>query len=324
MGSLDHCKYLFELAKDCGCDAVKLQKRNNRSLFTKAQFDEPYNSENSYGPTYGLHREALEFTYCQYFELKRHAKKLDIIFFATAFDFKSADFLEGLEMPAYKLCSADIVNTPLIEYIAEKEKPMILSTGGGTVEDIERAVNTLDVYSVDFALLHCVATYPNQAEELNLSFIKKLKGKYPFTIIGFSSHYDGIDAAVNAYHYGAQIIEQHFTDSHLNKGTDHPLSLQPDGMKELIHRLRQAHKMKGGGNCKIYDRGIGPLRKMAKSIHVTHTLDEGHIISGNDIVLKSPGVGLPPYEWDNVIGKKLLFLTSTADILDETKIEEDD
>ncbi len=325
MGKLDHCKYLFKLAKECGCDAVKLQKRNNRELFTKTLFNEPYNSENSYGDTYGWHREALEFTYYQYYELKEYAKILDIIFFATAFDFKSADFLEALDLPAFKLCSADIVNTPLIEYVAEKDKPIIISTGGGTLNDIERAVSVLDIYSIDLALLHCVATYPNFAEELNLSFIKKLRERYPFIIIGFSSHYDGIDAAVNAYHYGAQIIEQHFTDSHLNKGSDHPLSLQPDGMKELIHRLRQAHKMKGEGkDNKIYERGKGPLRKMAKSVHVTKSLEVGHCLTSEDLTLKAPGDGLKPYELLNVLGKRLLFPMSTADILDESKIEKED
>ena len=131
-GSVEKCRELFRAAKECGADAVKLQKRDNRTLYTRAMYERPYDNENSFGPTYGAHREALEFGRAEYLELQQYAAELGITFFATAFDFSSADFLAQLDMPAYKLASGDLRNIPLIRHVARIGKPMILSTGGAT------------------------------------------------------------------------------------------------------------------------------------------------------------------------------------------------
>ena len=133
MGSVETAKELFKSAAECGVDAVKLQKRDNRSLFTRDYYDRAYDSEDSYGATYGAHREALEFGRDEYEELKRYASELGVAFFSTAFDFASADFLAELDVPAFKMASGDLTNTPLLRYVAEMGKPMIVSTGGGTV-----------------------------------------------------------------------------------------------------------------------------------------------------------------------------------------------
>jgi len=131
-GSLEKCRELFRAAKECGADAVKLQKRDNRSLYTRAMYEKPYDNENSFGPTYGAHREALEFGREEYVELKRYAAELGITFFATAFDVPSADFLAALDMPAYKLASGDLSNLPLLRHVARIGRPVIVSTGGAT------------------------------------------------------------------------------------------------------------------------------------------------------------------------------------------------
>ena len=128
-GELSKAKELFRAAKESGAQAVKLQKRDNRSLYTRELYDAPYNTENSYGPTYGAHREALEFGRHEYTELMQYAADIGIAMFATAFDFASADFLGELGMPAYKIASGDLKNTPLLKHIAGIGKPMILSTG---------------------------------------------------------------------------------------------------------------------------------------------------------------------------------------------------
>ena len=133
MGSLDVCKELILEAKRCGADAVKLQKRENKSLFTKEFYNKPYENENSYGRTYGEHREALEFDHVQYKELIEFSKANDIIFFATAFDPYSAALLQSLDVPCFKVASADLTNTPLIEQLIDYNKPLIISTGGGTL-----------------------------------------------------------------------------------------------------------------------------------------------------------------------------------------------
>src|SRR6185437_9107526 len=138
-GSLEQCKELFAEAARCGANAVKLQKRDNRGLYTREFFNRPYENENSYGPTYGQHREALEFGRAEYQELKAYAAGIGVTFFATAFDFTSAEMLADLDMPAYKIASGDLTNTPLLRFVAEIGKPMILSTGGGTLDDVRRA-----------------------------------------------------------------------------------------------------------------------------------------------------------------------------------------
>src|SRR5689334_8837929 len=136
-GSLEQAKAMVTVAKDCGAHAVKVQKRANRTLYTREFFDQPYDNEFSFGATYGEHREALELSRDDYVELQRYARELGITFFATPFDFESADFLAELEMPAYKVASADLPNTPLLSHVASFGKPMLLSTGGATIEDID-------------------------------------------------------------------------------------------------------------------------------------------------------------------------------------------
>lgn len=125
MIDLEKAKELFRQAKECGVDAVKLQKRDNRTLFTREMYNKPYDNENSFGATYGQHREALEFGHDEYVELLRHAREIDVTMFATAFDVPSADFLAALDVPAYKVASGDLKNTPLLKYVAAFGKPLI-------------------------------------------------------------------------------------------------------------------------------------------------------------------------------------------------------
>jgi sialic acid synthase len=135
-GSLDRARELFKEAKLAGAHAVKLQKRYNRGLYTRAAYDKPYDNENSFGATYGEHREFLEFEREQYAELQAFAKELGVDFFSTAFDLHSGDFLATLDMPAYKIASGDLKSTPLLKHVARMGKPMIVSTGGGLLEDV--------------------------------------------------------------------------------------------------------------------------------------------------------------------------------------------
>ena len=144
-GDVEKCKALFRAAKECGVDAVKLQKRDNRALYTRAMYDKQYDNENSFGSTYGEHREALEFGKVEYEELQAESAKLGLEFFSTAFDLKSADFLAELNVPAFKIASGDIKNTPLLKHVAKIGKPMIISTGGATMEDVQRAHDAIMV-----------------------------------------------------------------------------------------------------------------------------------------------------------------------------------
>lgn len=304
-GSLEKAKELFLRAKECGVDAVKLQKRDNRSLYTRAMYDMPYNHENSFGPTYGTHREALEFGREEHFELKRYAGELRLTMFATAFDFASADFLAELDMPAYKIASGDLTNTPLLKYVAQIGKPMFVSTGGGTVEDVQRAYDIVMPINPQLCLLQCTASYPVEPEDMNLRVIATYRKRFPDVVIGLSDHQNGIAMALVAYILGARVIEKHFTLNRAWKGTDHAFSLEPIGMRKLVRDLRRARVALGDGVKRPYPSEASALYKMGKKLVAARDLPVGYVLAREDIAIRSPNDGLPPYELERVIGYRL-------------------
>ena len=304
-GSIAKAREMFLAAKEAGVDAVKLQKRDNRSLYTRELYNQPYDNKNSYGNTYGEHREALEFGKSEYRELQEYAKELDIIFFATPFDFKSVDFLAELDMPAYKIASGDLVNTPMQREIAKLGKPIFLSTGGGTINDIHRACDTILPINEQLCILHCTASYPAELHDMNLNVIPILIDEFPDQVIGLSDHENGIDAASIAYLLGARVFEKHFTLNRALKGTDQSFSLEPQGLKKLVRNLDRIPVIRGDGNKKLLESEKKPLTKMAKSIVASRDLPRCHKLTEDDIALKSPSGGLPPYEYGNVIGRTL-------------------
>src|SRR5919199_2096947 len=164
-GELAQAKRLIDAAAECGVNAVKLQKRSNRTLYTREFYEQPYDNELSFGRTYGEHREALELRADDYRELMRHARQVGVTLFATAFDFESADLLAELDVPAFKFASGDLRNTPLQRHVASFGRPMFLSTGGATLADIERAVETILPINPQLAVLQCTAAYPAAAED---------------------------------------------------------------------------------------------------------------------------------------------------------------
>ena len=304
-GDVQKCLELFAAAKQCGVQAVKLQKRNNRALFTVAMYDSPYDNRNSYGHTYGQHREALEFGKEEYQLLKKRAKDLGIIFFSTAFDIPSADFLAELDMPAYKIASGDINNLPLIEHIAHLQKPIFLSTGGANMVDVELAYETVMAINPQLCIMQCTSGYPAEFSELNLNVIQTYRERFPDIVIGLSSHDNGIAMAAVGYAMGASAVEKHFTLNRASKGTDHPFSLEPDGLRKMVRDLRRVHQARGDGVKRQYPSEKAPLYKMGKKIVAAHGLQAGHVLRANDLVMKSPNDGLPPTELSNVVGRKL-------------------
>jgi sialic acid synthase len=263
-GNLETCKRMFDAAKWAGCNAVKLQKRDNKTLYTEEFYNSPYNSENAYGPTYGLHREALEFDWGQYVVLKSYARTIGITFFATAFDVASVDFLVSLGVPAIKIASGDLKNRRLLDHLAGAwDRPVIVSTGGSD-----------DIYDVDswrvyfalpnIAVLHCTSGYPARYEELNLRAIESYR-EHCDCVIGWSAHDTGIAMAPVAYALGARIIEKHFTLNRAWKGTDQSFSLEPQGMKTMIDNLRDCKAALGDGIKRRYASEIAGLAKQRKN-----------------------------------------------------------
>ena len=321
-GSVEKAKELFTEAKATGAHAVKLQKRDNRGLYTREMFNKPYENENSYGSTYGEHREYLEFGRAEYQELKAFAADIGITFFATAFDLASADFLAELDMPAYKVASADLINTPLLRHVAELGKPVILSTGGATLDDVRRGVETVAEINPQIVLLQCTAGYPAEWDELDLRVISTYRECFPTAVVGLSSHDNGIAMAVAAYVLGARVIEKHFTLNRALKGTDHRFSLEPVGLRKMVRDLRRTRVALGDGMKTMYPSETEPIVKMAKKLVAARSLPAGHTLRLEDVAMKSPGDGLPPYELDRIVGRTLRHPVSTDTALTFELLEE--
>jgi len=304
-GDLDTAKAMIKAAVEAGADAVKLQKRDNASLFTREFAEQVYNSENSFGSTYREHRAALELGREEYEELIAYSNELGTVFFATAFDVPSADFLHDLDVAAIKIASGDLTNTPLLRHVAERGRPMVVSTGGARMEDVERAYELITAINPQLALLQCTAGYPPAWEELNLRVITTFRERFPEAVVGFSSHDSGIAMAVVAYTLGARVIEKHFTLNRAMKGTDQAFSLEPTGMRKLVRDLRRTRTAMGDGKKATYASEEAPIRKMAKKLVAARGLPAGHRVTASDVALRSPGDGMAPYLLESILGREL-------------------
>jgi N-acetylneuraminate synthase/sialic acid synthase len=321
-GDLGQAKRLIDAAKECGVNAVKLQKRNNRTLYTREFYEQPYDNELSFGRTYGEHREALELGADDYRELLGHARESGVTLFATAFDVESADLLAELDMPAFKFASGDLRNTPLQRHVAAFGKPMLLSTGGGTMEDIERAVDTILPINDQLCVLQCTAAYPASVEDLNLSVITTLRERFPNLVVGLSDHQNGIAMAVVAYMLGARVIEKHFTLDHALKGRDHAFSLMPEGMRRLVRDLHRVPDALGDATKRPLPIEADPLEKMGKKLVAARELELGHVLTADDLAIKSPADGgLPPYELDRLVGRSLRRPVAAEDFVTFDDVE---
>jgi sialic acid synthase len=305
-GDLGKAKDLVRAARDCGADAVKLQKRDNRRLYTRALYDAPYDNEHSFGDTYGEHREALELGHDEWVELMAFTRELGVMLFGTTFDEHSADFLAEVGAPAFKIASADLVNTPLLRYVAAYGRPMFLSTGGGKLEDVERAVDAILPINSQLCVMQCTAAYPCEVDELNLRVIETYRARFPDVVVGLSDHQSGIAMSVVGYMLGARVIEKHFTLNHAWKGSDHAFSLMPEGLRRLVRDLHRVPAALGDGEKRPLPSEAKPLEKMGKKLVAAHDLPAGHLLAEDDLDAKSPADGgLPPYELDRLVGRRL-------------------
>ncbi|MBI4733812.1 MAG: N-acetylneuraminate synthase family protein [Rubrobacteridae bacterium] len=310
---------MIKVAASCGVQAVKFQKRDNKSLYTKVYYEKPYDNENSYGATYGEHRDYLEFDKDQYRELMKCAEDSGVEFMCTAWDYPSVDFLEDIGVSSYKIASGDVTSTPLLEHIAKLGKPMFISTGAATIEEVRLAYETVSRHNDKICILHCVAGYPTEYQFLNLDMINVLNEEFPEALIGFSGHDNGILAGVMTYMLGATVLEKHFTLNRSWKGTDHRFSLEPEGLRKQVRDLRRVDISRGDGKKTIQDFEKDPRSKMGKGIYTARSLSAGTVVAIEDLAFKSPTTSIPPYRINEVVGKKL-----KVDLGDEAAITFDD
>lgn len=301
-GDISIAKQLIAMAKEAGVDAVKFVKRDIKSELTREQYNKSYDNPNSFGKTYGEHREFLELSIKQHKELKEYANFKGLIYFSSACDIKSVNDMKSINVPVYKIASRDMTNIPLIEYISKTGKPMILSTGMAILKDIDDAVRTIKKYHDNFALLHCTSEYPTSYEHVNLKRIFTLKERYK-CIVGSSDHTIGIMIPVVAVALGSKIIEKHITLHRYMKGTDHAGSLESDGIKRVVRDIKNLEKAMGDGRFVFKDYLVYSRNKLARSLISKITIKKGTILTEEMLTLKSPGTGLLWRERNEIIGK---------------------
>lgn len=264
-GSVSTAVEMIRRAAGAGADACKFQMRSNDTLYSDTLLNAAYDSEHSYGKTYGEHRKALELSDAALATCVFEAERHQVQCFSTAFDEPSVDRIVKLGMPAIKIASGGLTDKPLLRYAALTGLPIILSTGGGTYREIDAAVNTIAALSHKLAILHCTACYPvRDFRELNLKCIQVLMERYPDFVVGWSGHDSGIAMALSAYTLGARIIEKHFCLNRADKGGDQAFSLEPEGLRKLVRDVKRAHDAMGDGEKRYYASEIAPVSKMRR------------------------------------------------------------
>ena len=297
-------KRSIEEAKKAGANAVKFQKRFVNETFTKEMRDKPQTKDQVFGKTYGEYREKLELTEDEFMKLKKYSDELGILFFATPFDHKSVDLLERVGVDLYKIASFDVTNIPLLEYVAKKGKPIILSLGMADQYEIDEAIETILNYNNQLIVLHCISIYPTPDEKLNLSIINLLKERYDPIPVGYSGHESDILPTMTAIGLGAKCIERHFTLDKSLPGPDHAMSLTYEEFKKLVEGIRRVEKSLGNPIKVVWEEELKVRQKHGKSIVAKTDIPLGTVITESMVMCKSPGYGLKPNQLSLVIGKK--------------------
>ena len=258
-GSLDTVKKLIDVAVDAGCDAVKFQKRTIDVVYAPEELARP--RESVFGNTNGDLKRALEFGEKEYTEIDRYCKEKGIMWFASPWDEGSVDFLAKFDTPCYKIASPSLTDDNLLRYVRSKGKPVILSTGMSTVEQIRHAVEVLG--EGDLILLHCTSTYPGADEELNLRVIPWLKDQFSCPI-GYSGHEVGVYSSLVAAVLGACVVERHITLDRAMWGSDQAASLEPQGIQRLVRDIRALPVWLGDGKKRVFDSELPILQKLRR------------------------------------------------------------
>lgn len=262
-GDLGLAKKLIDMAYVAGCDAVKFQKRTVELVYSEEELAKPRDSV--FGNTNGDLKRALEFTFEQYQEIDTYCKEKNIIWFASPWDNRSVDFLAQFDPPCYKIASATLTDFDLIDYVKSKGKPILLSTGMSSLEEIDAAVKRLE--GSEFMLYHCTSTYPASQEEINLNVIPAMKERYNCPV-GYSGHEKGIMPSLGSVFVGANSVERHITIDRTLWGSDQAASLETRGLMLLVRDIRQVPIVLGDGVKKVYNSEI-PIRQKLRKKYLT-------------------------------------------------------
>lgn len=301
-GQMNKAKELIDMAKRCGADCVKFQKRTISRILTKEGLEKPYVNDRSFGATYGEHKDFLEMSFDQFHEMKAYADSIGILFTASGWDEDSVDFLFDLGVPFFKMASADLTNFPLLVHTAKKGLPMIISTGMADMDIVCKAYDLVSKYNNDIVILQCTSSYPTLDEDIHLNVIQTYKKRFPNAVIGYSGHERGIAISIGAVALGARLIERHFTLDRTMKGGDHAASLEETGLKRLIRNIHIIEKARGGYEKKRWPNEEKCFLKLSKSLVSMCVIPKGTKVTREMLTTKGPGRGISPMRMDEIIG----------------------
>lgn len=265
-GCVKFAKKLIDIAVSAGCDAVKFQKRTVDFVYTPEELAMP--RPNPFGETNGDLKRGLELKFEDYEEIDEYCTKKGIMWFASCWDKNSVDFMEYFNPPCYKIASASLTDDDLVRYTASKGKPLLISTGMSTPEEIDHALKITGTDKV--VLYHCTSTYPTDPQESNLLAIQEFINKYDCPI-GYSGHERGLTPSILAVALGACSVERHITFDRTMWGTDHAASLEPEGLFRLIRDVRLIPALFGSGQKTVYE-SEKPIIKKLRKVHSAASL----------------------------------------------------
>ncbi len=331
-GSIDLAKHLIDVVSRSitdnfnnkvveGMNAVKFTKRDLSKELSKSSMNKIYDSENSFGKTYGDHRKFLEFSDEQHFELYKYSKSKNLDFVETLCGIGCLTLLKLFKPDKLKVASRDLTNLPLINAMAETKIPIILSTGMSGLKELKTAIKIITKYHHNISILHCLSEYPASYKNLNLKTITFLKKQFPQYQIGYSDHSIGISIPNAAVAMGAEIIEKHVTLDRKMKGTDQLGSLSIPGIERMVRDIRNLEDALGEEKIFISDSVKDSKLKLQRSIASKVSLSRGHIIEKSDIHLLSPGDGFSWTDLNKVVGKKLIVDISADEIIYDKFLE---
>ncbi|KOR32307.1 hypothetical protein TI05_08050 [Achromatium sp. WMS3] len=306
-GNINIAKQLIDAAVEAGVDAVKFQTWKTELLVTKEATQAGYQTDNT-----GIKEsqfdmlKRLELSYDEFRELKRYCDKKNIMFLSTPDEFESADFLNGLQ-DIFKIGSSDLTNTPFLRHIANFRKPIVLSSGMGTILEIEHALQLFEDEKLirdKITVLHATTAYPTPVADVNLLAMLTIERAFPGIQIGYSDHTQGIEVSIAAVALGAKVIEKHFTLDKTMSGPDHSTSLEPDELKQMVQAIRNVELAMGTGYKEPTASEKTNKNCVCKSLVAKISISQGEKFTPDNVTVKrSIEGGISAMRWDEVMGQ---------------------
>ena len=315
-GNMDLCRKLIDAAADAGAHAVKFQSWSESSLIAAEEYDRnpDYSDKKKHFGSLRAMVRAYQLTPDQHVLAKSYCEERGVQFCSSVFSVEEADLLESLDVPFYKFASMDIVNLPLLAYVAAKRRPVLIATGMATLGEIEQAIQTVRAEgNDDIALLHCVSIYPPDYSSIRLLNIGMLRSTFAIPV-GFSDHTLGTSVPLAAITLGACIIEKHFTVDKDMAGWDHAISADPGELRTIVEEGRHVFDSLGGPPRIVSDAEMEKRQRFRRSLVVRRSLGRGHILTEDDLTAKRPGSGISPHELRYVVGRRI------ADDMEEDQV----